>query len=338
MTTIRDIASVAGVNPSTVSKALRGSSDINPETAENIRNIAAGLGYNMEKLRKATPDTKTIGVVFPELGSQYYCGIFDSFRFSMKKEGYRVITMLTDFDPVEEQESSIRYLTACRVSGILYLTESIFHPERIKPLFEKSPAKAVMITMMSGIDFCDVISVNHSLGVRIAINHLYKLGHRRIAFIGEENTVIRQIAFHESMSEFGIALEPRNIIVNKSRFEECGYLAMKELLEQPPEERPTACFAAYDDIAYGAIKALDEAGLTVPEDMSIIGVDNKKISHYMHVPLSSIDTPVEEVGSVAAKFLLRRIKGDNSPLQTILFSPKLCLRSSTAPVAVSVEE
>lgn len=67
MTTIRDIASVAGVNPSTVSKALRGSSDINPETAENIRNIAAGLGYNMEKLRKATPDTKTIGVVFPSL-------------------------------------------------------------------------------------------------------------------------------------------------------------------------------------------------------------------------------------------------------------------------------
>ena len=192
----RDIAS-ARVNPSTVQVT---DSDINPETAENIRNIAAGLGYNMEKLRKATPDTKTIGVVFPELGSQYYCGIFDSFRFSMKKEGYRVITMLTDFDSVEEQESSIRYLTACRVSGILYLTESIFHPERIKPLFEKSPAKAVMITMMSGIDFCDVISVNHSLGVRIAINHLYKLGHRRIAFIGEENTVIRQIAF-QSMSE-----------------------------------------------------------------------------------------------------------------------------------------
>lgn len=332
MATIRDIALAAGVNPSTVSKALRGSNDINPETVEKIKKIAAEMGYRMEQLHTSMPDTKTIGVVFPELGSQYYCGIFDAFRTCMVKEGYRVITMLTDFNSVEEQEKCIEYFIGCRVSGILYLTENLFNPARIKSLTEMSSVKLVMITIMSGIDFCDVISVNHSLGVRIGVNYLYKLGHRRIAFIGEKNTAVRHESFKESMNEIGLQVKPEDIVINQSRFEECGYEAMKKLLEQPEGDRPTACFAAYDDIAYGAMKALWEANLSVPEDMSIIGVDNNQISGYMHTPLSSIDTPVEEVGSAASRFLLRRMRGDTSPYRTILFSPKMCVRNSTAAV------
>lgn len=332
MATIRDIAKAAGVNYSTVSKALRGSSDINAATAGKIKSIAAEMGYRMEQLHSLNTDTKTIGVVFPELGSQYYCGIFDAFRAEMKKEGYRVITMLTDFDSVDEQERCIEYFISCNVSGILYLTESLFNPNRLKTLVEMSPVKMVMITMMSGIDFCDVISVNHTLGVRIGINHLYKLGHRHIAFLGEKNTVVRQNAFCESMNEIGLPVQPGDMIISQSRFEQCGYETMKELLKWPDGERPTACFAAYDDIAYGAMKALREAELTVPGDMSMIGVDNNQVSDYLYTPLSSIDTPAGEVGNSASKFLLRRIRGDTSPLRTILFSPKLCARNSTAAV------
>lgn len=186
--------------------------------------------------------------------------------------------------------------------------------------------------MMSGIDFCDVISVNHKLGVRIGVDYLYKLGHRHIAFLGEENTLVRQNAFKESMDEIGLAVKPEDIIVKQSRFQECGYQAMKELLQQPKEERPSACFAAYDDMAYGAMKALWEENLSVPEDMAIVGVDNNKTSNYLYTPLSSIDTPVEEVGNAASKYLLRRMRGDKTPLRTILFSPKLCVRSSTTAV------
>ncbi len=329
MATIRDIALAAGVNPSTVSKALRGSNDINADTMEKIKRIAREMGYQMEKLHSRKPDTKTIGVVFPELGSHYYCGIFDSFRLGMEKEGYRIITMLTNFDSIEEQEKCIEYFISCRVSGILYLTENLYNPSHIKSLVEMSSIKMVMITMMSGIDFCDVISVNHKLGVRIGVDYLYGLGHRHIAFLGEEYTVVRQNAFIESMNEIGLAVKPEEIIIKQSRFHECGYQAMKELLQLPKEERPSACFAAYDDIAYGAMRAIWEANLSVPEDMSIVSVDNNKTSSYIYTPLSSIDTPVEEVGNAASKYLLRRMKGDATPLRTILFSPKLCIRSST---------
>jgi LacI family transcriptional regulator len=330
MATIRDIAAATGVSPSTVSKALRSSNDINSGTAEKIRSVAASMGYRLEQLYSDTPNTKTIGVVFPEFGSQYYCGIFDSFRRRMKEEGYRTVTMLTDFESVEEQEKCLEHFISSRVSGILFLTENNIALDRIRALIEMTGIKLVMITMMNGIDFCDVISVNHNLGVRIAVEHLYKIGHRRIAFLGEKNTIIRQNAFRQTTEEFGLPYRRELTVVNQLRFEECGYEGMKELLSLPSDVRPTACFAAYDDIAYGAMKALREAGLTVPGDMSVIGVNNNTVSRYLATSLSSIDPPVSEVGSTAAKLLVERIKGDKSPLKTILLSPKLCARESTS--------
>lgn len=328
MPTIKDIAAAAGVSSSTVSKALRGGTDIHPETIAHVRRVAERMGYDLDRLHSKITNTKTVGVVCVELSSEYYSNIFNNFKQFMEDAGYRVITMITDFSSVERQEESIEYLLNCRVSGILYLTEAIFNVEKLRAKVSSAGTGFVMITQMNCIDFCDTISVNHALGVRLAVEHLYGLGHRRIAFIGESNTRAREDAFLDIIRELGITPDEDYIVVRDERNCLGGYEATKELLNKTDGKRPTAIFAAYDRLAYGAMRAIREAGLRIPEDISIIGVDNNQVSDYMTPALSSIETTADEVGKIAGEMLIGRIQGDTSTYQMVYLSPRLCPRAS----------
>lgn len=330
MTTLQKIADLTGVSKSTVSKALRNSSDINEQTAEHIRKTAYALGYNTERLHGHISGSQTIGVVFPELKSLYYNKIYDIFCKKIEAEGFRVITTLYNFDTVDKQIDAVHFMLKQNVSGILFLSESIFDIEKLRVLFKTTQTKLVMITLNNLINFCDTISTNNSLGVQMAVNHLYSLGHRKIAFIGEPNTQYRKKEFISVMRDYNIPLDERYIVEIDARFEECGYLGMKKLLEL--DDFPTACFAAYDNIAYGAMKALHEAGKSIPKDISIIGVDNNPISKFTVPSLSSINSPETDIGNTAAEFMIERIHGIRTSFRSILICPTLYKRESTASV------
>lgn len=331
MTSIGDIARELGISRSTVSKALRGSSDINPDTVAAVRQTARELGYDMSRLHDRTGGTGTVGAVFTELRSEYYSGIFDSFRQRIEADGRRVITMLSDFDSEDRLLGCIDYLIRSRVIGILFLTELDIDVHRFRELIAPSGIPAVLISRMGRIDFCDVISVNHSLGVRMGVEHLYELGHRKFAFIGENFTKRREGAFRETLENLGIVPDEKLIKVSGGRYCAGGYSAAKELFSLPPEERPTALFAAYDHLAYGAMKAASEAGISIPDDLSVIGVDDNQLSAYISPGLSSVRMPVEDVGSRAYGILTSRINGDRSPFETVYLTPELKLRESVAP-------
>ena len=332
MPTIRDIAIAAGVSPSTVSKALRGGTDLNFETIALVRNTAIKLGYDFNQLHTKVSNSNIIGVVCMELQSEYYGGIFDVFKRCMEAAGYRIITMMTDFHSVEKQQECIEYMLRCRVSGILYLTETVFDIETLRSTVMETGINFVMITQMDLIDFCDTISVNHALGVQSAVDHLFKMGHRRIAFIGEHNTRARETAFREMTTHLGLELNEEYIIVSESRSCLGGYEAGKRLMSMPPEKRPTACFAAYDSMAYGVMRAVREAGLRMPDDFSLVGVDNNKASEYIDPALSSVVMPISDLGQMAAEMLLERIKGDKSPYRMVYLSPRLCSRDSVKDI------
>ena len=268
-----------------------------------------------------------------ELKSEYYGGIFNVFKQYMEEAGYRVITMMTDFDSVEKQQECIEYLLRCRVSGILYLTEAVFDIEPLRATVMETGISFVMITQMDLIDFCDTISVNHALGVQMAVDHLFKMGHRRIAFVGETNTQAREHAFGEMVERLGLDLSDSSIVVvHGSRYCQGGYEAGKRLMALPPESRPTACFAAYDSMAYGVMRAVREAGLNIPEDFSIVGVDNNQVSEYMQPALSSVEMPITDLGQMAAEMMLERIKGDKLPYRMVYLSPRLCIRDSAVEI------
>lgn len=330
MPTIRDIAKAANVSPATVSKALGHAGDINEETAERVRTIAAQMGYHMDRLRRATKSNHLVGVIVPELNSSYYCAIYESFSRIMEAHGYRVLTITTDFTSPEKEWEHLAFLLSMPVSGILYLTENETPPKPLRTRARMENTPLVMITHMQNIDFCDVVGVNHFLGVRLALAQLYRDGHRKIAFLGEEKTELRRKAFCRYREELGLmgSADTGYVVIERTRSCEAGYHGAKKLLALPPEVRPTACVCAYDHIAYGAMRAFFEAGVRVPEEMSVIGINNTDISPFLTCALTSVEMPAAEVGRAAADLLYARMRGDTAPYRTTFYHPRLCLRES----------
>lgn len=330
MATLNDIAARAGLSKSTVSKALRGSSDIKPETCARVRAIAAELGYRAR--RAPTPAAEsTVALICPELGSQYYNAIQAAFRRRMNRLGIRTLILLTDFERSRELAAIESLLNEGNtLSGICCLTENTDHIRRIRALVARDGIPFVLISTCEEVDFCDNITINHNLGATAAVEHLIELGHKRIAYIGEGNSLAREVSFCATMREHGLALPAEYVLRRTDRFELCGYAGMRQLLASP--EPPTAVFAAYDNIAYGAMRAIREAGLRIPEDISIIGIDANPTSRYVWPSLTSITSPTADIGELASVLLTKRMDGEHTTAyQSIRLCPTLCLGETTAP-------
>lgn len=327
--TLKSVGDSVGLSQSTVSKALRGAADISPETAAIAIAAAERMGFDAVHLSGKVNCRKSVGVVFMELCSEYYNGIYQSFNRIMEEKGYRVVTLLTDFNDIQKQEDSVQYLARFRVSGILFLTELEFDLSKIKHTVTKYGIPTVIISRMTRVDFADVISVNHSIGVENSIEHLAGLGHKNIAFIGDEYTGRRERSFRDTLPRLGLPVNEKAIITDCGRNCEGGYTAAKKLFAMPESIRPTACFAAYDNLAYGIIRAARECGIRIPEDFSVIGVDNNEVSGFINPALTSVKMPVEEVGNRASEMLLDRINGSTAPFSTVFLAPELEVREST---------
>ncbi len=326
MTTLSDIAKALGISKSTVSKALRSSSDISPETCARVRKAALELGYNLQLAHAKLG--KTIALICPELGSPYYDSIQQALRVRARKLGYELVIMLTDFDSEREISAFKSLSTENLVEGICILTENSSHFNSIHAISERCGVKLVMIAAGDEIDFCDSIGVNHPLGAALAVDHLISLGHRKIAYIGEQNSMTRELSFRATMRSHRLTLPAGYLLRRTDRFEECGFGGMKRLLEL--DEPPTAVFAAYDSIAYGAMRAIRESGLRIPDDISIIGIDASPTSRFTAPPLTSVFYPTEEIGTLAADLLDERIRnGSRTAFRSIKLLPKLSLGCTT---------
>lgn len=330
MATLKEIAALAGVNTSTVSKALRGSNDIKAETCSRIRAIADELGYAYRQ-PKSSGAAATIGLIFPELGSQYYNDIQESFRRRMDRLGFRTVIQLTDFDRSRELAAIESLLNSPQpLSGICCLTENTDHLRQMHTMVERNGIPFLLICAHEEIDFCDTISVNHTMGAALAVEHLIELGHKKIAYIGEENTITRESSFRATMREHGLSLPAEYVLRRTDRFELCGYLGMQQLLASG--DPPTAVFAAYDNIAIGAMRAIHEAGLRIPADISIIGIDATLTSQYVWPALTSVTSPTGDIGELASVLLSKRLEGKHTAaFQSIRLCPTLKRGETTAP-------
>lgn len=329
MATLKEIADRAGVNTSTVSKALRGSNDIKPETCSRIRAIADEMGYVYRQPKTPTA-ASTIGLIFPELGSQYYNEIQVAFRRRMERLGFRTLVQLTDFDRSRELAALEAMLDGGQVGGICMLTENADHFRQMRAMVERNGIPFLLICAHEDIDFCDTISINHTIGAALAVEHLIELGHKKIAYIGEANTIPRETSFRSTMREHGLALPAEYVLRRTDRFELCGYLGMKQLLASG--DPPTAVFAAYDNIAIGAMRAIYEAGLRIPEDISVIGIDANMTAQFVWPSLTSVTSPTADIGELASVLLGKRMEGRHTAsYQSIRLCPTLKHGESTAP-------
>jgi len=327
MATLKDIAKIANVNVSTVSKALRDSSDLNVQTVALIRSISEQLGYSQKSADKNEPSS-VVGVICPEIISAYYTSMLDSLRRHLLKQGFRMMLTISGFSE-EEEISCVKQLIKGKVCSIICFSEQNEHSSKFKEIMEKNNVVLLIVSMGEENHFCDSICVDDWQSALLAVNHLIDLGHTRIGYIGDNLSLLRRNAYEKVLMINGLPVEDSLIFQAELRFEKCGYAGMQKMLMQDP--LPTAIFSAYDNIAIGAMRAAFEAGLAIPDDISIVSIDDIQVSSFLNVRLTTVTEPTRDLGELAADLIVKKIRDKRKIIQNIKLKPTLNVRETTAP-------
>ena len=330
MITIKDIARIAKVSHSTVSRALRNSPLANAETAATIRRIAQEQGYAVSAAARSlvTKRTHSIGVVVTSIADPFVGEVFIGIEDVTQARGYSLLLANCHADPTRELRA-VRLLREHRVDGILVSAS------RVGALYMRLLAKinvpVVLINNEHPGEFIFSVTIDNVNAARDATRHLVDLGHRRIGYIGNQfglqADTDRFAGYRQVLEEADIGFQPE-LVTHGNGKPEGGMHGMERLLALP--ERPTAVFC-YDDMgAIGAMRAAREHGMRVPDDLSIVGLDDLFLASYTDPPLTTIQQPKEYMGRLAAEILLDLLSG-GKPQSHVTLPGKLIVRQSTAP-------
>ena len=332
MTKLSDIARISSVSVSTVSKALRNSSDLNRETAKRIQEVAHRLGYQSKSMPKtANHLSRFVGIICPEIRSNFYSQVATKITQMLFEQNIGTILCFTDFS-VEKELQYLRMMCDKKVSGIFCLTEDPITWRNIRNAIDTNGVPVVQLGINVEANEFDNIFVDDNAGIEYAIAHLVDLGHREIAFIGDSYARNRLEGFKNSMAMHGLPVKSQYICIDYERFERCGYNQMSHLLALP--NPPTAVLAQYDEIAVGAMRKLGEKGYHVPRDISIVGMENVTFSSFTSPALTTVAGHIDEMSRIAIELLMHKISDKEYRLvQRIQLIPELLIRETTGPVS-----
>ena len=336
MSNIRDVARRASVSPATVSRILNDNPlyKTTDETRERVLRAAAELGYQapVKKRPRAaapvSPAAFSVGVLLAttrgKYSDPYYLAILSGIEDELSRLGGNVSVIQTEQE-LEDPAVQIRLLGA-GLSGLVMMRPLS------EPLFAQLHA---LIPHVVGIDTghmpIDNIEYDHLRVSRMAVEYLYKKGHRQIGYIGGSvgdapmKRSRRYRSYLETMADFGLEVRPEWVL-------NCGWDDRKciSLVEKVHRDHglPTAFYAASDLMAIAALRALYQLGIRVPDEVAVIGMSNIEMSQYANPPLTTIDVPMVEMGVTAARVLAERIRGDQTLPKRILLPSRLIERDS----------
>ena len=326
--TIRDVARDLALSVATVSRALSKPELMRPATVVRVREAVMRLGYrpNVVAQNLSLGSTNTVYVIIPSL-SPFFMEIFRGIERAALELGYSVVIAHTGRDPVREGEYFDQ--VACgRADGVLLLSSARIET-RPPHQFKLPPAVSVLGADEGGEFPC--VRVDHVAAAIQATNHLIELGHRHIAHItgnaGAPMAAHRREGFLSAMAAAGFKSAEEKCVPGEFT-PDAGHAAMEILLARPV--LPTAVFAANDEIAVGAIRAILSAGLRVPEDISVIGYDDQRLGRLYNPPLSTVYIPTIDLG-YQAMVKLRRILAHEEYEHDLLLPTHVIQRGSTAP-------
>jgi DNA-binding LacI/PurR family transcriptional regulator len=330
--TLKEVAAALGLSTMTVSRALNDRPNVNPKTKKRIQEVAAKMGYTPNHVAKSLVSnrTYTIGVVIPEIGHAFFPEVVRGIDEISSEANYQIF-LTNSSEDFEKEKRSIEALRAKRVDGILVST-SIKSTDF--SFFENLRNTGIKIVFF---DRCihnlgiSCIGVNDRVASRQITEHLIKNGYKKIAYLSgpPEVTIGRErlAGFREALSSAGIEIN-ENRIVETGLTEIDGKEAMQKLLALPEEERPDAVATVNDPSALGAIEAIKEYGLSIPDDIAIVGFTNEVRASIIDPPLTTINQPAYDVGKKAADKLLRTIENENEPVENVELVANLVVRKS----------
>jgi LacI family transcriptional regulator len=328
--TLNDIAKKAGVSLATVSLALNGSNKVNKDTKLRIKEIADELNYvpNARARALVKKSTKTIGLVIPEVVNPFFAELAQSIKDYVRSQDFNVILCSTDYQSEEE----LRYINMFRsgqVDGAIFACVGDMMAEHndliIKLVKENIP---VIYVDRDGVDH-DLIPVVKSdvyHAAYQAADYLISLGHKNLAFAGQ--SVERLNGFKSALMKHGLELKEENMYYDFLKMEG-GYAVGEKIAAR--KEKPEAVVCLNDEMAIGVIQALIAKKVKVPEEISVVGIDNIKMANFYNPSLTTVNIPVSQMGKKAAEILLKRIEGQAlSPKEKFfIFPTELIIRDSS---------
>lgn len=326
-----DVAREAGVSLMTVSRVINEKEDVSVETRQRVLKIISDLDYRPSAIARslATQETRTIGLVVPDVTNPFFADVTRGVEHLAYAQGYHVFLCNSEEDPQREL-ALILSLEEKRVDGLI-LCSSRIEDRVLVDLLARLPA-VVLINRNLNLDNEDPfqsVMLDDTQGGKLATQHLIQTGHQRIGFLAGPAASFsgqgRKQGYQAAMQAAGLTIDPEWVVLCQPSVEG-GVQASRELLCRHPEL--TALFCYNDLVAVGALHACAELALAVPGDIAIVGHDDIPLAGLVSPSLTTCRVPRHELGSLAVKALIERLKDCPTGCQRIILEPELVLRQS----------
>ena len=331
--TIKEVAQLAEVSTATVSYVLNGTGTVTEATRRRVLDAVTRLNYRPSyAARSMRGRSHTLGLALPaqpgRLADPALAELLAGLSDAAALRGYYLL--LATAGAESEAELCINLARTGRVDGLLLLDMQV-EDERARMLYAANIPHACAGPAPSGCE-SPYVMVDGRAGAVLAVNHLLGLGHRRIGLIQLPSELAesepRYLGYAEALAATGLPIDP-SLIVEAGRSEEDGYQAIGELLTIPAP--PTAVLACSDELAFGAMHALYDAGLAVGRDVSLVGFDDVPLATHAHPPLTTLHQPRRAIGTQLAAQLIDAVERRDRPARSVTLGARLVVRRSTGP-------
>lgn len=324
--TIKDVAREAGVSAMSVSKALNNKPGISVETRRRILDTANRLSYSQNMIAKSLriEETKTIGVILSDSSEMVMAKILRGIQDTASQKDYSVITANTDHKP-ELERKSIQTLLDKRIDGLIIVAPMCYSSEDIDKLKASGTPTVLLMRKNDRKNIDTVINDNYLGGYKI-VEHLAECGCKDLAFLALETNEDRMNGYIHALNHYKLECDSEKILYTPP-FIAGGYENTKALLACG--RRLDAIVCGCDTIAIGAIEALREANLRIPQDVRVTGYDDIELAGYLRTPLTTIKQPFYEIGCKGMEILLDRMAYPGMPTQKVVIKSQLIVRDST---------
>lgn len=315
MSTIKDVAKLAGVSMSTVSKYINGGT-VRPEKLSAIRHAIEVLDYRVNPFARSlkVKRDRTVGVLFPDIIAPFFGSILTSLDKILRENGYHTLISCYGSDHGMER-SNLKFLINNGIDGLIYVPEDLSSQEYEELTTNHNVPTVLVDRLIQGVS-TDAVLVDNSDAVYNAVSQLIGKGHRKIAIISGPKSVFsakeRQIGYLRALTDADILYMDDYFVAGENTFT-TGYQGCEALLALP--DPPTAVITTNYNITLGLITALHDRGLHCPEDMDAVGFDCVEVCTMMKPPLPVISQPESQIGQTAAHYLIQRLEGYNGPVR-----------------------
>lgn len=327
--TIYDVARVAGVSMATVSRVVNGNPNVKPSTRKKVLKVIEELGYRPNAVARglASKKTTTIGVVLPDISSAFFAELARGIDDIANMYHYNIILSSSDQNQDKEIQL-INNLLEKQVDGLLFLGGHV--TEEHQRVFATAQVPIVLVATVDPKHVLPSVRIDHESAAFDAVDFLLKKGHRRVGLL--TNTIqsyagrARYDGYVRALKEHGIPYD-ESLIVEINPVYEMALQGTKTLLHLT--DTPTAIFATNDEIAVGAIHAIQDHGLSVPEDIEVIGFNNTRIAQMVRPMLTSVVQPMYDIGAVSMRLLTKLINKEETQHLEVVLPHRIEIRQST---------